>query len=170
MKLPQFSLKGPASLNAHGQQPGPSHLASLAGCLPQPPDASFSSGAPTQPHSTAMGTVRNQESVVLLHTALPMTLTLSVLVSKLPAPAGLRPPYLAHLILLRSHLRGRLSSTLGTCCVLPHLETSSQVTPAYVSSHLTAHLANSSPSSRPQEMPFPSRLALGPLLSPPTSS
>lgn len=170
MKLPHLSLKGPAPLDVHGQQAGPSRLSSLAGCPPQPPNASFSSGAPTQPHSTAMGTVQNQESVVLLCTALLMTLTLSAVASKLPAPAGPRPPYLAHLILLHSHLRCRLSSALGTCCVLPHLETSSQVTPAYVSSHPTAHLANSSPSSRPQEMPLPSRLALGPQLSPPTSS
>lgn len=170
MKLLQLSLKGPASLDAYGQQPGPSCLLSLTACLLQPPDASFSSGVPTQPHSTAMGTVQNQKSVVLLCTALLMTLTLSALAFKLPAPARPRLPNLAHLILLHSHLRRRLSSALGTCSVLPHLETSSQVTPAYVSSHPTAHKANSSPSSRPQEMPLPYRLTLGPLLSPPTSS
>lgn len=64
-----------------------------------------------------MGTIENQESVVLLCTALLMTFTLCAF--PVPGTAWPRPPYLAYLILLHSLLQTFLSSWNMLCATSP---------------------------------------------------
>ena len=112
-----------------------------------------------------MGTVQNQESVVLLCTALLVTFT-HCAGFQVPGTPDVRPPYLAHLIFPALCPRGRLSSAV---CRLP----SHQVTSAYVSPHLLHTWPTLAHPSGPHEMPLLSKLCLGPyclLLPRPNSS